>query len=1124
MQCSACAHDNRPGRKFCVNCGAALERRCPQCNATCELNEKFCGECGASLAPAATRESPSPRSYTPKHLADKILQSKSALEGERKQVTVLFADVKGSMELAEQVDPEQWHTILDRFFAILTDSVHRFEGTVNQYTGDGIMALFGAPITHEDHAQRACYAALHLLEEVRGYSREVKRAHGLDFAVRIGLHSGDVVVGKIGDDLRMDYTAQGHSVGLAQRMESLAEANTCFVSTATAVLASGYFALDDLGPFRVKGVAEPVNVFVLRGLGAVRTRFDASRARGLTRFVGRDDDMRTLEGALAQAQAGHGQVVGVVAEAGTGKSRLCFEFVERCRARGMTINESQAVAHGKNVPLLPILQVFRAYYGIGERDDDRTVREKIAGRLLLLDESFREVLPVIFDFFGVPDPERPVPRMDPEARQRLYFAVLRKVVQRDDPSGRPPVTLIEDLHWMDPASEAFLTEWVEAIGASGRLLVVNFRPEYRAAWMQKSYYRQIALAPLGPEAIRELLSDLLGIDESTAGLADTIHARSGGNPFFAEEIVQTLIESGSLQGSRGSYRLTTPVARLDVPPSVRGLLGARIDRLEERDKQVLQTAAVIGKEFSEPILRLVLAATAGNAPPDTQLAEALATLRTREFLHETALYPVAEYTFKHPLTQEVALGSQLQERRRQIHAAVAEAIAATHADKLDEHAAILAHHCTQAGQPLRAAQWHARAGRFIGKSDFAEAARHWQRVRELLREVGDDPAAAALGAEACFRTLAIGGFRLGLGKEEARRVFEEGLECAGHAQDRLLMGRLHQAMSVIEISNNRAAAALTHAAEWERIARSLPDDERRAMALWPSLEPLWFRGDLATARLNAIEQLGWTRDHPEWGLGDWGMSVHVGALFVLARIELYDGSFERARDFLDRGMQIVRGLGDGEMEVACSGALCRLAHMAADPDLARAAVQRGLDLSERLGRVSRVGAHTALGELLLLDGHAERAVETLEYALSLCGPGVYNAEPYLRCCLAHASLASGDLRRARVLAEEALTHCLENGARLDAIEAALALAAALRADAGVGETARIEDVLATADRLIDETGARNMTAFVLVERAALSALRGDTRQQEEHLRRADEVFTRMGATGQATRLARELSL
>ena len=1137
MKCSSCGVENAAGRKFCVECGAKLALSCAACGTPHAPAEKFCGECGGELkgvtglggyrvegstsAPIFNPVTPSPLSYTPKHLADKILQSKSALEGERKQVTVLFADVKGSMELAEQLDPEHWHTILDRFFAILTDGVHRFEGTVNQYTGDGIMALFGAPITHEDHAQRACYTALHLLDEVRGYSRELKRTTGLDFAVRIGLHSGDVVVGKIGDDLRMDYTAQGHTVGLAQRMESLAEANSCFVSSATAALASGYVALDDLGVFRVKGVAEPVNVFVLRGLGAVRTRFDASRARGLTRFVGRDDDMRTLEAALVQAQAGHGQVVGVVAEAGTGKSRLCFEFAQLCRACGLVVNESQAVAHGKNVPLLPILQVFRAYYGIGERDDERTVREKIAGRLLLLDESFREVLPVIFDFFGVPDPERPVPRMDPEARQRLYFAVLRKVVQRDDPTGQPPVTLIEDLHWMDPASEAFLAEWVEAIGAAGRLLVVNFRPEYRAAWMQKSYYRQIALTPLGPEAIRELLSDLLGNDESTAGLADTIHARSGGNPFFAEEIVQTLIESGSLQGSRGGYRLTTPVARLEVPPSVRGLLGARIDRLEERDKQVLQTAAVIGKEFSEPILRQVLTTIGGAALPGAQLGEALATLRTREFLHETALYPVAEYTFKHPLTQEVALGSQLQERRRTIHAAVAQAIEFTHADKLDEVAALLAHHCVEAGQPLPAAQWHARAATFLARSNVTESARHWQQVREVLRNIADDPRAPVLGANACFRVLGLA-FRLGVPEPEAEAVFHEGLDWAARTDDPLWAARLHQAMSVFESGNNRFDAGLRHGVEWERIVRSLPDAERRACALWPTLVPLLGKGDLATLRINCQQQIAWTETHPEWGMRDWGVSALADVLNNLAWVELRDGTFARARALIERSIDLARGL-NNESEVWCLGGLGDLGFLAGDPELSRAAVERGVRISEPLGVLARQIAHSRLGRQLLLDGRAAEAVEALEYAQSFSKDGNRTQELFVAQALAQARLEAGEPARARAMAAAALNDSLQLGARLGAIDSALVLSAALRAEIGLGAAPRIEEVLATADRLIAETGACNMTAFVLVERAALSELRGEVPQRQVYLRGALDAFKQMGATGQAARLTREIS-
>src|SRR5437016_6982590 len=427
-----CGHENPTGAKFCTECAAPLARRCAACGAEPPPTAKFCPECAAPLAAKPQAAAPDPRTYTPQHLAEKMLTSRAALEGERKQVTVLFADVKGSMELAEQLDAEAWSAIMQRFFRILADGVERFEGFVDKFTGDGIMALFGAPIAHEDHAQRACFAALHLRDEIARYATEVKREHGVGFSTRMGIHSGEVVVGTIGDDLRMSYTAQGHTVGLAQRMEALASPDTCYLTAATAALVGGYLQLEDLGDFRVKGVTEPIRVHRLVGAGAATTRLDVSRARGLSRFVGRDADMATLEAALAEAQPGHGQGVGVAAAAGTGKSRLCWEFAERCRARGITVNEGHAVAHGRSIPYLPVLEVCRAYYGIDDRDDDATVRDKIAGRLLLLDEGFREVLPVMFEFFRVPDPERPVPRMDPEAKQRQIFAALRKLIQRSE--------------------------------------------------------------------------------------------------------------------------------------------------------------------------------------------------------------------------------------------------------------------------------------------------------------------------------------------------------------------------------------------------------------------------------------------------------------------------------------------------------------------------------------------------------------------------------------------------------------------------------------------------------------------------------------------------------------------
>ena len=449
MRCTSCGSENREGRKFCAGCGAALALACAACGAGNQPGERFCGECGKPLLEAAkSAPPPDPRSYTPKHLAEKILQSRSALEGERKQVTVLFADVKGSMDLAEQVDPEEWHKIMDRFFAILGDGIHRFEGTINQYTGDGVMALFGAPIAHEDHAERACYAALHLRDQLRPYADELRIARGLSFSVRMGINSGEVVVGKIGEDLRMDYTAQGHTVGLAQRMEALAEAGRIYLTEHTAKLAGGYFALRDLGASRIKGVSEPLHVFELEGIGTLRTRLDVARARGFSRFVGRQEEMATLEAALTRTLAGQGQVVGVVAVAGTGKSRLCTEFTAHCRTRGIQVAEAHCPTIGKSVPFLPLLALLRDLFGIAENDSAHEARRKIAGELMLSGRDVHEIVPLVFDFLGVRDPDRAVPSMDPEARKEKLLAFVRHLVQAR--SAREALLIfVDDAHWID---------------------------------------------------------------------------------------------------------------------------------------------------------------------------------------------------------------------------------------------------------------------------------------------------------------------------------------------------------------------------------------------------------------------------------------------------------------------------------------------------------------------------------------------------------------------------------------------------------------------------------------------------------------------------------------------------
>ena len=1143
MDCSSCGFENPQGMRFCGACGTTLPLACAGCGVVNPLNFKFCGGCGASLAevtgagsqvsgPDTRHPTPDPRSYTPKHLADKILQSKSALEGERKQVTVLFADVKGSMELAEQVDPEEWHRILDRFFQILTDGVHRFEGTVNQYTGDGIMALFGAPIAHEDHAQRACYAALHLTDELRRYADQLRMAHGLNFSVRMGLNSGEVVVGKIGDDLRMDYTAQGHTVGLAARMEQLAEPGKVFLSEHTAALAGGYFALRDLGRTQVKGVLDPLAVFALEGAGRLRTRFDVSRARGLTRFVGRDDDLATLEAALDGARRGNGQVVGVVGEAGLGKSRLCFEFLERCRARELQVFEGHAVAHGKNIPFLPMLQVFRAYYGITEQDSDRTARDKIAGRLLLLDESFREMLPVLFEFFGVPDPDRPPLRLSPEVRERQLFAVLRRLV-RPEVQTEPAVTLIEDLHWIDGGSEAFLEQWVEAIGGTRGLLLLNFRPEYHAGWMQKSYYRQLPLTPLGPEAVRSLLEDLLGHDASLRGLADAIHARTAGNPFFTEEVVQALITDGHLDGSKGAYRLTTPVNTIEVPGTVQAVLAARIDRLPEREKQVLQAAAVIGKEFSAPLLQRVVGADGAAQRPETDLAAALHELSAAEFIYEQALYPVAEYAFKHPLTQEVAYQSQLRERRGQAHAAAARAITELCADKLDEQAALLAHHWEAAGEALTAARWHRRAAAWAGRSDPTQGMQHIRRVLALTDALGASEERSALRLDACQSLLTQGGWRVGLSAEEAEQLFAEGRALATRSADTdKAIGLYFGYAAVVGVGGD--------VRRYHEIAREAFDLIDARVAPGPTAAVLVGMsysssclGRIRNAQEFAERVPSVVKGDSNAGIETAGYSALDWSFFMRAWTRAHLGCLDDARVLLREAVHRTRSRDPSEVliwSLAVAAIISDYSGDSAASPLAQEARRYALeavDLAERMGsHFSRVVAYHWLGPAHMLHGDWRAAAEAMESALALARQhrtGL-EGESAILANLSRAYLGTGDVARARAAAAQAIERAGAQGARYGECLGWLALARARLAEPNAAASEEIERCLGRALELVNETEARAVEPQIIEERARLAQLRGDDATAAAERQRAHALYVAIGATGHAERLAKELGL
>jgi predicted ATPase/class 3 adenylate cyclase len=735
MKCSKCGHKNRGGARFCEECAAPLERACANCGAQLAPIAKFCSECGQPTGQPAPAMSPTaprfgaPEAYTPRHLAEKTLTSKAALEGERKQVTVLFADVKGSMERLADRDPEETRRLIDPILEHMMEAVHRFEGTVNQVMGDGIMALFGAPLAHEDHAVRACYAALRMQETVKRYAEGVRRSEGIPIQIRVGLNSGKVVGRSIGSDLRMDYTAVGQTTNVAARMEQMTVPGSILISADTLRLVEGYVQVKPLGPLKVKGLELPLEVFELVGASAVRSRLHAAAARGLTRFVGRDGETDQLVQAFERARAGHGQVIAVVGEPGVGKSRLCWEFTRSHRTEGWLIAESGSVSHGKPTAFLPVIDLLRAYFQIEAGDEARGIREKVTGKLLSLDRSLEPSLPALLWLLDVPIEDPAWQRLDPPQRRQRALEGVKRLLLRET-QVRPLLVLFEDLQWIDAETQALLDGLVESLPTARLLLLVNYRPEYNHAWSSKTYYRQLSIDPLPAASAEELLAALLGNDSGLRPLKRLLIERTDGNPFFLEESVRTLVEAKDLSGERGAYHLETASHSLQIPATAQAILAARIDRLLAEDKQLLHAASVIGKDVPFALLQAIAEL------PEESLRQGLAHLQAAEFLYEAQLFPDLEYTFKHALTHDVAYGSLLRGRRRSLHARIVAAIEHLQPNRLRDYVDQLAHHAFRGEAWGKAVTYHRQAGaKAFARSANREAVGHYEQALAALTHI-----------------------------------------------------------------------------------------------------------------------------------------------------------------------------------------------------------------------------------------------------------------------------------------------------------------------------------------------------------------------------------------------------
>jgi class 3 adenylate cyclase len=628
---------------------------------------------------SVTDQEQAPLSYTPPHLVEKILSSRSALEGERKLVTVLFCDLAHSTAIAARLGPEAMHTLLNRFFALALDTVHRYEGTVNQFLGDGFMALFGAPVAHEDHARRAVLAAVGLRRSLAEHHTELGAPYGVACEVRMGLNTGLVVVGGIGDNLRMDYTAVGDTTNLAARLQQLADPGTILVSAATQRLVQGAAHLEALPPAQVKGKTEPVTAYKVLGLSQRRSPLAQRGERNLSQFVGRERELATLEALLAQVEAGQGQVVGLVGEAGVGKSRLLFEFHQRLSGRRVTYLEGRCLSYGRAIPYVPLLDLLRHNCGITDTDVPEAITAKVHSSLQEVELAPDVWAPYLLHLFGVQDATEPLAVLSPEAIKARTFELIRQM-SLNGSRRQPLIFEVEDLHWIDTTSEACFAMLGENLASAPILLLGTYRPGYRPPWIEQSYATQIALHHLTPQDGLAVVRSIAPPDQLPDHLAQLILAKAEGNPFFLEELTRAVLEHGELQ------------VDLTVPETIQGVLMARIDRLPEVSKRLLQTASVLGREFA---LRLLEAMWEGSDALDSLLLE----LKRLEFLYERLGTAEPVYVFKHALTQEVAYESLLTTRRQALHATAGAALERLYAARLEDVYDRLAYHYAPLRRP-----------------------------------------------------------------------------------------------------------------------------------------------------------------------------------------------------------------------------------------------------------------------------------------------------------------------------------------------------------------------------------------------------------------------------------------
>ena len=1090
MICGDCRYDNASGSRFCSNCGRPL---------------------------AAEPGAPGLRPSLPAHLAERV-RSVGVAEGERKHVTVLFADLRNSMELLTERDPEEARALLDPVLERMIAAVHQYDGLVNQIMGDGIMALFGAPLALEDHAVRAAYAALRMQESVRAYAAQLPRGRGAPISIRVGLNSGEVVVRSIETDLHMDYSAVGQTTHLASRMEQAATPGSILVTAGTAALVDGYVVLEPLGPMRIKGLGAPIEVFEIVRAGQARSRLQVAAARGLTPFVGRAPEMEHLVEALEQARAARGRVVAVVGEAGVGKSRLLWEFIHSQPTEGCAVLEGQSAPYAKEASYAPIIDALRKYFEIQERQDQEEIRAHVASRIHVCDGQLAPFVPAFLALLDIPVEDPEWTALDPILRRQRTIEGVRRLLLSES-RIQPVVLVLEDLNWADSETRAVLDAIVELLPNARILVMVSYRPEYEHAWQEGApWYRELRLEPLRPESIESLLDLLLGDDASLAALKDSLREQTAGNPLWLEESVQSLVETAALTGARGAYRLTRPLPSVHIPPSLLALLAARIDRLPARDKQLVQSAAVIGKNVPAALLESIADLTGD------ELRRSLTRLQTGELLHEQSLFPDLEYTFKHALTHEVAYGSLLKEQRRALHGRIADAMGALYGDRLPEHIERLAHHARRSERWPEAVDHCRQAGRkAMARSANREAVVYFDQALDALQHC---PAAGGAIESAFEIRLDLRSALIPLG--EFMRVFQILYELealAERLQDRRRQGLVAALMAGALPSLGQAGEAVRSGERACQIATDLGDSSIEVLAN-TYLGAAYFslgqceRSIECTRRV--VQLLPGALSHDSFGVAI-RPAVFARGFLCWALSEL--GRFQEAETEARETLDLAEAIGHPQTVVAGLLTLGTFHVRRGDVALAVGPFERARELCQRHDiPLWRPVFASFLGYSLALSARFAEAESLLREAIdqaSMMRMVVFHSQMIM--WLSEARLLTGAVEEAAELADEALRNTRERGEAV--LEAwALRLGAEVTTRREPLEAARAEGLYRAAMERAEGLGVRPLTARCHLGLGALYGRTGKAHDARAHLTTAARLFREMQMGLWADRVDAELRL